>query len=95
MPLAMAFVTVSRGMLIARRNTRPQAVAMLLELLTLVVILSIGVNLQLPGVPVAAVGLSAALLIEGAFLWAVLNKTSISSGLRRLRAGFLKPWQLP
>ena len=95
MPLAMAFVTVSRGMLIARRNTRPQALAMLLELLTLIVILIIGVNLQLPGVPVAAVGLSAALLIEGAFLWLVLSGNSLSTGLRRLRASFLQPWQMP
>ena len=90
MPLAMSFVTVSRGMLTSRRNTRPQAAAMVLELATLILILSIGVGLQLPGVPVAAFGLSAALLIEATFLWLVLNKISLFSGLRRLRTSLLK-----
>ncbi len=90
MPLAMSFVTVSRGMLIARHNTRPQAIAMLLELATLILVLTVGVGLQLPGVPVAAVGLSAAMLIEATFLWLVLNKVSLTSGLRRLRASLAK-----
>ncbi|HLE74081.1 MAG TPA: hypothetical protein VI688_07535 [Anaerolineales bacterium] len=90
MPLAMSFVTVSRGMLTSRRNTRPQAAAMVLELATLILILSIGVGLQLPAVPVAAFGLSAALLIEATFLWLVLNKISLFSGLRRLRTSLLK-----
>ncbi|HEX9595878.1 MAG TPA: hypothetical protein VF982_03280 [Anaerolineales bacterium] len=90
MPLAMSFVTVSRGMLIARHTTRPQALAMLLELATLVLALVIGVGLQLPGIPVAAIGLSAALLIEAAYLWLVLNKISLSSGLQRLRASLSK-----
>jgi hypothetical protein len=90
MPLAMSFVTVSRGMLIARHTTRPQAIAMLLELATLILVLTVGVGLQLPGVPLAAVGLSAAMLIEATFLWFLLNKVSLTSGLQRLRTALLK-----
>jgi hypothetical protein len=74
MPLAMAFVTTSRGLLTARRNTRPQAVAMTLELLTLGSVLVLGVLLKQSGVPMAALGMSAALIVEAIFLWFVLQR---------------------
>lgn len=73
MPLAMAFVTTSRGLLTARRKTRPQAVAMILELVMLVVVLLLGVLLNQPGVPMAALGMTAALVVEAIFLWFVLR----------------------
>ncbi|MEX2160908.1 MAG: hypothetical protein WD751_03245 [Anaerolineales bacterium] len=74
MPIALAFVSVSRGLLTAQRNTRPQAVAMALELVTLAVVLVIGVRLNLPGVAVAAFGMSIALLIEALYLWMILRR---------------------
>lgn len=74
MPLALSFVTTSRGLLTARRNTRPQAVAMVLELATLILVLVIGVLLHQPGVPMAALGLSSAMIVEAIFLWIVLRK---------------------
>jgi len=74
MPLALSFVTTSRGLLTARRNTRPQALAMVLELVTLIAILVIGVLLNQPGVPMAALGLSSAMIVEAIFLWFVLRR---------------------
>lgn len=73
MPLALSFVTTSRGLLTAQRNTRPQAVAMVLELLTLVAVLVAGVLLNQPGVSMAAFGMSAALVVEAIYLWIVLR----------------------
>lgn len=77
MPLALSFVTTSRGLLTARRNTRPQAVAMVLELVTLVGVLVIGVLLNQPGVPMAALGLSSAMIVEAIFLWFVLRRRGV------------------
>ncbi|HLD93025.1 MAG TPA: hypothetical protein VI703_02320 [Anaerolineales bacterium] len=74
MPLALSFVTTSRGLLTARRNTRPQALAMAMELLTLAVVLVSGVILNLPGVPTAALGMSMAMVVEAIFLWVVLRR---------------------
>lgn len=91
MPLAMAFVSVSRGMLMARRNTRPQALAMILELATLVLVLIAGVTFNWPGVPTAALGLTLALVIEAIFLWLVLRPSSISFRPRRLQSTSSKP----
>jgi hypothetical protein len=73
MPLAMSFVTTSRGLLTARRNTRPQAFGMTLELVTLITVLVIGVILGQPGVSMAALGMSSAMIVEGIFLWFVLR----------------------
>ncbi|MEX2143928.1 MAG: hypothetical protein WD740_04980 [Anaerolineales bacterium] len=83
LPLAMAFVMVSRGMLTSQHNTRPQAIAMALELATLILVLTIGIGLGFPGVPVAAFGLSAAMLIEALFLWLVLKRFPLLSALQR------------
>ncbi len=76
MPLAMAFVTTSRGLLTARRNTRPQAFAMALELVTLGSVLVLGVMFNQSGVPTAALGMTAALVVEAIYLWLVLRNTS-------------------
>lgn len=73
MPMALSFVTTSRGLLTSRRNTRPQAVAMVLELVTLGAVLVIGVVLNQPGVPMAALGMSTAMVVEAIFLWFVLR----------------------
>lgn len=78
-PLALSYVSVSRGILTAQRITRPQAVAMVLELVTLVVVLLAGIAIGLPGVPVAAFGLSAALIVEAAYLWQVLRAVPTNS----------------
>lgn len=74
MPLALSFVTTSRGLLTARRDTRPQAVAMVLELATLIIVLVIGVLSNQPGVPMAALGMSAAMIVEAIFLWVMLRR---------------------
>ncbi|MCW5877041.1 MAG: hypothetical protein KIS85_09210 [Anaerolineales bacterium] len=74
MPLAMASVTVSRGLLTARRNTRPQAIAMAVELAVLAAAVFAGARLGLPGVPVAAAGLTVALIIEAIQLALVLRR---------------------
>lgn len=79
MPLAMAFVSVSRGLLTSKRNTRPQALAMVLELATLTIILVIGTSFGFPGVSTAAIGMTAALIIEAIFLWFVLRQTQARS----------------
>lgn len=75
MPLAMALVVVSRGLLTAQRRTQPQAIAMAVELVALAVVQVAGVWFGLPGVPVAAAGLTIALLIEAALLGLVLRRT--------------------
>jgi len=91
MPLAMSFVTVSRGMLTSRHNTRPQAIAMVLELATLILVLAVGVGmLQLPGIAVATFGLSLALIIEALFLWLVLSRFPLLSKLFPSRARLSK-----
>lgn len=74
MPLALSFVSVSRGLLTSQRNTRPQAVAMVLELVTLAAVLLAGVAFAFPGVAVAAFGMSAAMVIEAIYLWFVLRR---------------------
>lgn len=86
MPVALAFVSVSRGLLTASRNTRPQAVAMILELVTLAAVLVAGVLLHLPGVAVAAFGMSAAMLIEALYLWLVLRGVSKPARTKALDA---------
>jgi hypothetical protein len=86
MPLAMAFVTTSRGLLTARRITRPQAVAMALELITLGVVLVLGVRFNLPGLPIAALGMTAALVVEGIYLWLVLRARTFTHELKREHA---------
>lgn len=75
MPLAMASVVVSRGLLTAQRRTQPQAIAMAVELAALAGVQLAGVWLGLPGVPVAAAGLTIALLIEAFMLNRVLRRT--------------------
>ncbi len=74
MPLAMAFVTTSRGLLTARRVTRPQALAMLMELGILSAILVVGVQVHQPGVPTAALGMTAALATEAVYLGLVARR---------------------
>lgn len=83
-PIALAFVSVSRGLLTAKGRTRPQAVAMVLELATLAVILVVGLVLHLPGVAVAAFGMSAAMVIEAIYLWVVLRKAAADKHAARL-----------
>jgi hypothetical protein len=78
MPLALAFVSVSRGLLTASRNTQPQAIAMLLELFVLCAILVLGVVFGWPGVPTAAVGVTAALVAEAIYLGYVIRKKQSS-----------------
>jgi len=86
MPLAMAFVTTSRGLLTARRKTQPQAVAMVLELVTLGIVLVLGVVLSQPGVPMAALGMTAALVAEAVYLWFVLRGSDLITQPARLGA---------
>lgn len=77
MPLALGFVSVSRGLLTAQRNTRPQATAMLLELVALAVVLLAGTAFHLPGVAVASFGMSAAMVIEAIYLWLALKPSRV------------------
>ncbi|MGH2582119.1 MAG: hypothetical protein ACRDFQ_04400 [Anaerolineales bacterium] len=68
-PFIMAFVTNSRGQLTAQRTTRPQAVAMFLELVTLSAVLTAGVYWRLPGIQVAAVAMTASLAVDAIYLY--------------------------
>lgn len=79
-PLALAFVSVSRGLLTSQRHTQPQAWAMVLELVTLALVLLVGTVLHLPGVAVASFGMSAALIIEAFYLWFVLRPRRTQKG---------------
>ena len=85
-PLIMAFVTNSRGLLTAQRTTRPQAVAMFLELITLSAVLAAGVYWRLPGIQVAAVAMTASLAVDAIYLYfaskiPVQRNTRFSRGL--------------
>ncbi|MEX1071735.1 MAG: hypothetical protein WEC37_03825 [Anaerolineales bacterium] len=77
MPLAMAFVAGSRGLLTAQHITRPQAVAIAVELVTLIIVLVIGVSLGFPGVSVAAIAMTAALTTEAIYLGLVSRQNHI------------------
>ncbi|HEY4718856.1 MAG TPA: hypothetical protein VIH14_07575, partial [Anaerolineales bacterium] len=69
----------------------PQAIAMVLELATLILVLAVGVGmLQLPGIAVATFGLSLALIIEALFLWLVLSRFPLLSKLFPSRARLSK-----
>lgn len=89
MPLAMAFVAGSRGLLTAQRVTRPQAAAIAVELVTLIVVMVAGVAAGFPGVSVAAVAMTAALTTEAIFLGLVSRRHHIPVLPTRSIAGVL------
>lgn len=68
LPVAVAAVMLSRGLLTAQRNTRPLALSMVLELVVLTAVLVAGSALGLPGVPLAAAGLTLSLTTEALYL---------------------------
>lgn len=74
LPLAMAAVSLARGLLTARRNTRPQAYAMAVELVVLAGVLMTGIWLGWPGVPTAAAGLTLSLATEAVYLGSLARK---------------------
>jgi hypothetical protein len=90
MPLAMSQVSVQRGLLTAKRNTRPMALAMAMELIILATVLALGLVLELPGVPVAAAGLTLALASEAFFLHRVEASSRRKPGERKIRAWFFR-----
>lgn len=77
LPIAMAAVCLARGLLTARRNTRPQAYAMALELAVLAAVLAAGVALRLPSIPTAAVALTLSLGTEAIYLGSLAQKPHI------------------
>jgi hypothetical protein len=89
-PFAMSQVSVYRGLLTAQRITRPMALAMAGELLILSAALVIGLVLELPGVPVAAVGLTLALGSEAIFLNRVSRTFDHQKGQGRIMAWFFR-----
>lgn len=89
-PLAMAQVSVYRGLLTAQRITRPMALAMAGELLILSAVLALGLIMEWPGVPVAAVGLTLALGSEAIFLRRVTHGTEEQPSSGRIRAWFFR-----
>lgn len=90
MPLAMAFVSLNRGLLTARRITRPMALAMLMELGVLAALLWLGIARGWPGVSVAAAGMTAALAVEAFFLTVVMRGAQAEPGRARIRAWFFR-----
>lgn len=89
-PLAMSQVSVYRGLLTAQRITRPMALAMAGELLILILVLFLGLIWRLPGVPVAAVGLTLALGSEALFLNRVTRGAEDREDRGRIRACFFR-----
>ncbi|UYN90096.1 MAG: hypothetical protein KIT08_02385 [Anaerolineales bacterium] len=79
LPLAMAAVCLARGLLTARRNTRPQAVAMALELAVLAGVLALGVALRLPSIPTAVAALTLSLGTEAIYLGSLAQKPHIQA----------------
>ncbi|UYN91799.1 MAG: hypothetical protein KIT70_10625 [Anaerolineales bacterium] len=77
LPLAMAAVCLARGLLTARRNTRPQAYAMALELGVLAGVLALGVALRLPSIPTAVAALTLSLGTEAIYLGSLAQKPHI------------------
>lgn len=89
-PLAMSQVSVYRGLLTAQRITRPMALAMAGELLILSTVLALGIAMDLPGVPVAAVGLTLALGSEALFLRRVNRNHDEAHSQSRIMAWFFR-----
>jgi len=89
-PFAMSQVSVYRGLLTAQRITRPMALAMAGELLILSAVLVLGLALELPGVPVAAVGLTLALGSEAIFLNRVSRTFDHQQSQGRIMAWFFR-----
>ncbi|MBX3045798.1 MAG: hypothetical protein KF698_02250 [Anaerolineales bacterium] len=77
LPMAMAAVCLARGLLTARRNTRPQAYAMALELAVLAGVLALGVALKLPSIPTAVAALTLSLATEAVYLGSLAHKPHI------------------
>ncbi len=75
LPLMVAAVMLSRGLLTAQRNTRPLALSMVLELVVLSAVLIGGTALGLPGVPLAAAGLTLSLATEALYLNTLTQKS--------------------
>ena len=67
-PALAMFISWLRGLLIKRRVTSQVNVGMLINLSVTAVLLAVGISLQLPGLPVAAVALNFAALCEVIYL---------------------------
>lgn len=67
-PVLMVWASWERGLLMTHKHTTPLSVAMGLHILTLATVLTMGVLLRLPGVPLAAAALSLAMLVEAFYL---------------------------
>lgn len=73
-PLLMALQSWFRGWLTAQRVTVPLTVSMLANLAAMAVVLALGVTLGMPGVPLAATAMTAAMVIEVLVLGAVARR---------------------
>jgi hypothetical protein len=67
-PALAMFISWLRGLLIKRRVTSQVNVGMLINLSVTAILLTVGISLQLPGLPVAAVALNFAALCEVIYL---------------------------
>ena len=69
LPLITATLSYFRGAFTARKNTIPITLAMIVELVTMTVALAIGVILEVPGVPLAAIALTLAMGADNLVLY--------------------------
>ena len=61
LPLITATLSYFRGAFTARKNTFPITLAMIVELVIMTAALALGVILEIPGVPLAAIALTLAM----------------------------------
>jgi hypothetical protein len=77
-PFIMAIQSYWRGLLMGRKATKAVYLAMLINLLTLALVLTLGVLVKAPGVQLAIVALTLSLITESLYLaWCVNRKVAV------------------
>jgi hypothetical protein len=69
LPAFTTLISWLRGLLINKKATRSVTVGMILNIVVTLVLLRVGVSMNAKGIPAAAVALTAALVVEGIYLW--------------------------
>jgi hypothetical protein len=75
LPLVTAVLSYLRGILTARKKTLPITLAMVVELIAMAALLTAGVALKIPGIPLAASTLSIAMGADALYLFFDSRKT--------------------
>jgi hypothetical protein len=69
LPAFTTLISWLRGLLINKKATQSITVGMVLNIIVTLVLLRVGVSMNAPGIPTAAVALTGALFVEGIYLW--------------------------